>query len=67
MHSKLRRFPVFFFGSLLAGSPAENDFQLPPPVLAHATRNGNLVVIELKVSADPHLPLQALDYWMRVR
>ncbi len=35
--------------------------------LLGATRNGNLVVIELKVSADPHLPLQALDYWMRVR
>jgi len=30
-------------------------------------RSGRLVVIELKVSADLHLPLQALDYWMRVR
>jgi hypothetical protein len=28
---------------------------------------GRLVVIELKASADVHLPLQALDYWMRVR
>ena len=28
---------------------------------------GRLVVIELKASADIHLPLQALDYWMRVR
>lgn len=28
---------------------------------------GRLAVIELKASADLHLPLQALDYWMRVR
>ncbi len=28
---------------------------------------GRLVVIELKASEDVHLPLQALDYWMRVR
>jgi hypothetical protein len=28
---------------------------------------GRLAVIELKASADVHLPLQALDYWMRVR
>ncbi len=27
---------------------------------------GRLAVIELKATADPHLPLQALDYWMRV-
>ena len=31
------------------------------------TRTGRLVVIELKSSADPNLPLQALDYWMRVK
>jgi hypothetical protein len=30
-------------------------------------RAGRLAVIELKASADLHLPLQALDYWMRVR
>ena len=30
-------------------------------------RNGRLVVIELKASEDLHLPLQALDYWIRVR
>jgi hypothetical protein len=28
---------------------------------------GRLAVIELKASADPHLPLQALDYWIRVK
>ncbi len=31
------------------------------------TRRGRLVVIELKASEDIQLPLQAVDYWMRVR
>lgn len=30
-------------------------------------RANRLVVIELKANEDLHLPLQALDYWMRVR
>jgi hypothetical protein len=30
-------------------------------------RNGRLVVMELKADEDLHLPLQALDYWIRVR
>ena len=30
-------------------------------------RCGRLAVIELKASEDVHLPLQALDYWMRVQ
>jgi hypothetical protein len=30
-------------------------------------RNGRLTVIELKADEDLHLPLQALDYWTRVR
>jgi hypothetical protein len=30
-------------------------------------RNGRLAVIELKASQDIHLPMQALDYWMRVK
>jgi len=30
-------------------------------------RSGRLVVIEIKASQDVHLPLQALDYWMRVK
>jgi hypothetical protein len=29
--------------------------------------SGRLVIIELKASEDIHLPLQALDYWIRVR
>ncbi len=30
-------------------------------------RAGRLAVIELKASEDVHLPLQALDYWVRVK
>lgn len=30
-------------------------------------REGRLAVLELKASEDIHLPLQALDYWMRVK
>ncbi|MGC8794818.1 MAG: hypothetical protein ACP5U2_15670, partial [Bryobacteraceae bacterium] len=30
-------------------------------------RSGRLAVLELKASADIHLPMQALDYWLRVR
>ena len=35
--------------------------------LLAVTREGRLAVLELKVSEDMHLPLQGLDYWMRVR
>ncbi len=34
--------------------------------LLAADREGRLAVIELKASEDIHLPLQALDYWIRV-
>ena len=30
-------------------------------------RDGQLAVIELKASEDLHLPVQALDYWLRVK
>ncbi len=30
-------------------------------------RRGRLAVIELKATADLHLPMQALDYWIRVK
>ncbi len=30
-------------------------------------RDGRLAVVELKADEDIHLPLQALDYWLRVR
>ncbi len=35
--------------------------------LLGVTREGRLVVIELKASEDIHLVLQAVDYWLRVR
>ncbi len=35
--------------------------------LLAADHRGRLAVIELKASEDVHLPLQALDYWMRVQ
>jgi hypothetical protein len=55
--------------------PAHVYSQVPALVGGHrgiidllaATRAGRLVVIELKASADPNLPMQALDYWMRVK
>jgi len=31
------------------------------------TREGRLVILELKVSEDIELPIQGLDYWLRVR
>jgi len=31
------------------------------------TRRGRLVIIELKASEDIQLPMQAIDYWLRVR
>ena len=35
--------------------------------LLGVTRQGRLVVIELKASEDLQLPMQAVDYWLRVR
>ena len=34
--------------------------------LLTATKHGRLVVLEIKASADPDLPFQALDYWIAV-
>ena len=35
--------------------------------LLSITGDGRLAVLELKASEDPQLPLQGLDYWIRVR
>ena len=35
--------------------------------LLAVNREGRLTVLELKATPDPQLPLQALDYWVRVR
>jgi hypothetical protein len=34
--------------------------------LLTVTRDGRLIVMEIKASADPDLPFQALDYWIAV-
>jgi hypothetical protein len=34
--------------------------------LLAVNRHGRLVVIEIKAAEDPYLPLQGLDYWLRV-
>lgn len=35
--------------------------------LVTVTRQGRLAILELKAGDDLHLPLQALDYWLRIR
>ena len=35
--------------------------------LLGVTREGRLAVVELKTVEDMHLPMQAVDYWLRVR
>jgi hypothetical protein len=35
--------------------------------LLAVSANGRLAVLELKASEDIHLPIQGLDYWMRIR
>ncbi len=35
--------------------------------LLGVTRDGRLAVLELKANEDIHLPMQAVDYWLRVR
>ena len=35
--------------------------------LLAAERDGRLAILELKAAQDIHLPLQGLDYWMRVK
>ncbi len=35
--------------------------------LLAVTREGRLAVLELKTSEDLHMPMQGLDYWLRVR
>jgi hypothetical protein len=41
----------------------ENGGRVAPLV----TRSGRLAIIELKATEHIHLPLQAADYWLRVR
>ena len=49
-------------GQVLAFSAGDRDLI----DLLAVSASGRLAVLELKVSEDIHLPLQALDYWMRI-
>lgn len=72
LESVLRR-DLAALDPMLGGGPVYSQV----PALASAnrtlldlltvTRHGRLAVLELKADDDLHLPLQALDYWARVR
>jgi hypothetical protein len=72
LESVLRR-DLSLLDPLLGSGPVYS--QLPAFASASRTlldlltvnRQGRLVVLELKADDDLHLPLQALDYWARVR
>ena len=70
-----RRYGATFRRSTPACCPRRSTVRCPrspPPTagvldLLAVDHRGRLAVIELKASEDVHLPLQALDYWMRVQ
>jgi hypothetical protein len=82
-HPLYRAAPERWLETLVMADPAKLDARLDPrylysqvPAVAadrglldllSVTHDGRLVVIELKASEDIHLPLQAVDYWLRVR
>src|SRR5260370_750377 len=53
----------FVYAQVLANAGSEHGIL----DLLTVTRSGRLVIIELKTSEHIHLPLQAADYWLRVR
>jgi DNA-binding transcriptional ArsR family regulator len=53
----------FFYSQV----PALSDSDRGVIDLLGVTRKRRVVVIELKASEDIHLPLQAVEYWLRVR
>ena len=55
--------PEFMYSQV----PALSDSNRGVIDLLGVTRKRCLVVLELKASEDIHLPLQAVDYWLRVR
>ncbi len=79
-HALYRGAPERWLESIVLEDPAKLDarhFYSQVPALAAGdrgvldllgiTRQGRLVVIELKASEDLQLPVQAVDYWLRVR
>src|ERR1035437_4737864 len=61
LDATLRRDPIY--GQVPAFAAGERGIL----DLLAVDRAGRLTVVELKASADLHLPLQALDYWVRVK
>jgi len=55
--------PEPLYGQVLTFAAGDRDII----DLLALSRDGRLAVLELKASPDIQLPLQALDYWMRVR
>jgi hypothetical protein len=53
----------FVYSQVFAGEGVERGIL----DLLTVTRTGRLAIIELKASEHIHLPLQAADYWLRVR
>jgi hypothetical protein len=72
LESMVRADPAAIDGSLL---PEPLYTQVPAVAgserglidLLGSERSGRLVVVEIKASEDVHLPLQGLDYWIRVK
>ena len=61
LDATLRRDPIY--GQVPAFAGGERGIM----DLLAVDYTGRLTVVELKASADLHLPLQALDYWVRVK
>lgn len=55
--------PRFAYSQVFASSGGEHGIL----DLLAVTRSGRLAILELKASEHIHLPLQAADYWLRVR
>jgi hypothetical protein len=55
--------PRFVYSQVFANSGGEHGIL----DLLTVTRSGRLAIIELKASEHIHLPLQAADYWLRIR
>ena len=68
LHARLRELLPELRGDLLYSQvPALSTGDRGMLDLLTLDRNSRLVVLELKAEEDLHLPLQALDYWIRVR
>ncbi|HUI75140.1 MAG TPA: hypothetical protein VLX32_09355, partial [Candidatus Acidoferrum sp.] len=55
--------PRFLYSQVFAGTSAEHGIL----DLVGVTRSGRLAIIELKATEHIHLPLQAANYWLRIR